>query len=190
MQDRISNDLINISTKLLTSTAQGEIVKLASELNAVIEKALELENSGNISNNQKTLSATIKFTKDEVDMMSKTFKKEFIANGCVGRTIKRPSGKRSFCYEIRYRRNGYNISVSSTNINIAKKLFIAATKNLEAPETLAKNKTKFGAIVDEWLEYKKGKCLSATGRTSSATQSAILRKNGEKNRLKTFAQLI
>ena len=77
--------------------------------------------------------------------------------GCVGRTIKRPSGKRSFCYEIRYRRNGYNISVSSTNINIAKKLFIAATKNLEAPETLAKNKTKFGAIVDEWLEYKKGK---------------------------------
>lgn len=157
MQDRISNDLINISTKLLTSTAQGEIVKLASELNTVIEKALELENSGNISNNQKTLSATIKFTKDEVDMMSKTFKKEFIANGCVGRTIKRPSGKRSFCYEIRYRRNGYNISVSSTNINIAKKLFIAATKNLEAPETIAKNKTKFGAIVDEWLEYKKGK---------------------------------
>ena len=139
MQERISNDLINISATLLTATERAEIVKLASELNAVIEKAMEIENTGkSYLNDKKTLSATIKFKKEEVDMMSKTFKKEFIANGCVGRVIKRPSGKRSFCYEIRYRRNGYNLSVSSTNVETARKLFIAATKNLDTPEALAK----------------------------------------------------
>ena len=85
MQERISNDLINISATLLTATERAEIVKLASELNAVIEKAMEIENTGkSYLNDKKTLSATIKFKKEEVDMMSKTFKKEFIANGCVG----------------------------------------------------------------------------------------------------------
>lgn len=162
MQRKISNDLINISSKLLTANARGEIVGLASELNAVIEKALEIENTGDITNNQKTLSATIKFTKEEIDMMSKTFKNEFIANGCVGRIIKRPSGKKSFCYEIRYRRNGYNISVSNNNINVAKRLFIAATKNLKTPEALAKNKLKFGTIIDEWINYKRNKIAYQT----------------------------
>lgn len=163
MQEKISNNLINISATLLTATERGEIVKLASELNAVIEKAIEIEKLGNINlNDKKTLSATIKFSKEEIDMMSKTFKKEFIANGCVGRVIKRPSGKKSFCYEIRYRRNGYNITVSNNDLHIAKKLFIAATKNLDSPEALAKNKLKFGNIVDEWLEYKKGKIANQT----------------------------
>ena len=45
--------------------------------------------------------------------MPKTFKKEFIANGAVAHVIKRPSGKHTFIYEIRYRRNGYNISASA-----------------------------------------------------------------------------
>ena len=163
MQERISNDLINISATLLTATERAKIKKLASELNAVIEKAMEIENTGkSYLNDKKTLSATIKFKKEEVDMMSKTFKKEFIANGCVGRVIKRPSGKRSFCYEIRYRRNGYNLSVSSTNVETARKLFIAATKNLDTPEALAKNKLKFGNVIDEWLDYKKGKIAYQT----------------------------
>ncbi len=89
--------------------------------------------------------------------MSKTFKKEFIANGCVGHVIKRPSGKKGCYYEIRYRRNGYNITSSNSDLQTAKNLFIQATKNLDSPEKLAQNKLKFGTIVNEWLEYKKGK---------------------------------
>lgn len=166
MQSKISNDLINISTMLLTATARGEIIRLAGELNAVIEKAMEIENTGNITPpNKKALSATIKFTKEEIDMMSKTFKKEFIANGCVGHLIKRPSGKRSFCYEIRYRRNGYNISVSNKDIKIAKTLFIEATKHLQTPEQKKKEKIQFGTITDEWLIYKKGKIANKTWKS-------------------------
>ena len=139
---------------------RSEIIKLASELNDLICKAIEMENAGTLAlpkEKEKTLSAEIKFTKEEVDMMSKTFKKEFIANGCVGHVIKRPSGKKGCYYEIRYRRNGYNITSSNADLQTAKKLFIETTKNLDSPEKLAQNKLKFGTIVNEWLEYKKGK---------------------------------
>lgn len=94
--------------------------------------------------------------------MSKTFKKEFIANGLSGRIIKRESSKHSICYEIRYRRNGYNISVSNNDLNLAKKLFITATKNIESPEQLAKSKLKFCNFANEWLKYKHGKIAEET----------------------------
>lgn len=163
MRGKLSDELINISTMLLTANARGEVIRLAGELNAIIEKAINLENTENvIQDNKKTSSATIKFTKLEIDKMSKTFKKEFIANGCVARIIKRPSGKNTFCYEIRYRRNGYNISVSNTDLNKAKELFVVATNNLESPINTAQGKLKFGVILGEWLNYKKGKIAEQT----------------------------
>ena len=58
---------------------------------------------------QKAVSTKLQFKMKEIAKLSKTFKKEFIANGLVAHVIKRESGKRGFFYEIRYRRNGYNI---------------------------------------------------------------------------------
>lgn len=160
---RLSQDLINISTMLMVARNRGEIIGLAGELNAAVVKAMEIEKTGiNPDEKRMTASTTIKFTQKEIDKMSKTFKKEFIANGCVARIIKRPSGKKGTYYEIRYRRNGYNISVSNKDLNKAKELFIAATFNLESPENLAKKQLLFGTIADEWLEYKKNKIASQT----------------------------
>ena len=51
-----------------------------------------------------------KFTNKEINQMPKTFRKEFRADGCTARIRKKPSGKNGYLYEIRYRRNGYNIS--------------------------------------------------------------------------------
>lgn len=112
--------------------------------------------------NKKTVSTTIKFTKKEVDAMSKTFKKAFIANGMAAKIIKRPSGKNGFYYEIRYRRNGYNITISNADLTLAKKLFIETVKHLDSPEQLAKSKLKFSNIADEWLAYKHGKIAEET----------------------------
>lgn len=165
MDNKFSDNLINFSNMLMLVHDKGEIVKLASQLNDLICKAIEMENAGTLSLPQektKTLSAEIKFTKEEIDMMSKTFKKEFIANGCVAHIIKRPSGKNGFYYEIRYRRNGYGITVGNKDLSTAKKLFIEKTKQLESPEKLAINKLKFGNIIEEWLEYKKGKVTTKT----------------------------
>ena len=165
MKDKFSDNLINFSNMLMLAHDRGEIIQLANKLNNLICKAIEMENAGELSLPQektKTLSAEIKFTKEEIDMMSKTFKKEFIANGCVAHIIKRPSGKNGFYYEIRYRRNGYVITVGNKDLSTAKKLFIEKTKYLGAPQTISRNKLKFGTIVEEWLEYKKGKVIKST----------------------------
>ncbi len=116
----------------------------------------------NKTNDKKTSSAKIKFTKKEIESMSKTFKREFIANGMAAHIIERPSGKRGSFYEIRYRRNGYDIAVSNKELKTAKAMFIEATQNLPPPESLAKNKFSFGSIADEWLKYKHGKVAEDT----------------------------
>lgn len=114
------------------------------------------------ADNKKTVSTVLKFSKKEVDAMSKTFKKEFIANGLAARIIKRPSGKHGAYYEIRYRKNGYNITISNADLKMAKKLFIEATKLLDSPELMAKNRLKFCNIADEWIKYKHGKIAEDT----------------------------
>ena len=124
--------------------------------------------SGNLANNENgqslqsenTRSQNIIFTKQEVSRMDKTFKKHFILNGYVAHVIKRPSGKNGFYYEIRYRRNGYNIYAASTDINEAKLIFLEKT----LPENIGKylvvrQKTGFNLLEEifaEWYQYKKG----------------------------------
>jgi integrase len=117
---------------------------------------------GKRNNGKKTSSAKIKFTKKEIESMSKTFKREFIANGMAAHIIERPSGKHGSFYEIRYRRNGYDIAVSNKDLKTAKAMFIEATHNLPPPESLSKNKFSFGSIADEWLKYKHGKVAEDT----------------------------
>ena len=60
----------------------------------------------------------------EILSMPKTFRKEFRTEGCTAHVRKRRSGKNNWNYEIRYRRNGYNITVSSNYLDEAKRKFI------------------------------------------------------------------
>lgn len=153
---KLSEELIAITTMLLTASGRGELVKLAGDLNSVVLKAMEMEKTAGLPAEKKqALSATIKFTDEEIKGMSKTFKKEFIANGCVAHIIKRPSGKNGIYYEIRYRRNGYNITVSNKNLKTAKKMFVERTMRLDEPVKV--KIITFGEMTDEWLKYKEGK---------------------------------
>lgn len=146
---------------LMTATERGELIRLAGELNSTVLKVMEIEKTaGTPAEKKKALSATIKFTDEEIKGMSKTFKKEFVANGCVAHIIKLPSGKSGFFYEIRYRRNGYNISVSNKNLKTAKKIFAEATTKLDEPKK--PKAITFGQMTDEWLAYKKGKVVDHT----------------------------
>ena len=158
MKQTLSEELIAMSAMMLTASSRGEIVALSSKMNELVQQAMEAERCG-MQKREKTLSATIKFSKDEVAQMSKTFKKEFIGSGLVAHIIKRPSGKNGFYYEIRYRRNGYNISVSNKDLAVAKKLFIERTHTLEKkPGSVL----TFGKITEEWFSYKKGKVADKT----------------------------
>lgn len=73
----------------------------------------------------------LEFGRKELSQMPKTFRKEFRTDGCSARVRKKQSGKHTWCYEIRYRRNGYNIAVSSTNLETAKQKFIEALKTAD-----------------------------------------------------------
>ena len=79
----------------------------------------------------KAVSSLLHFTYKEIKNMATTFKKVFIANGLCAHVLKKPSGKNSYCYEIRYRANGYCIIASSSNLQKAKEKFLAKTTPTE-----------------------------------------------------------
>ncbi len=160
MQEKLSDTLISISNTLMLAQDRTDAVRLAGGLNDAILRAIEMENASKSnapSQKTKTLSTSIKFTMKEIEKMSKTFKREFIANGLAARVIKRPSGKRGFYYEIRYRRNGYNLRAANKDLAVAKALFVELTKNLKSPAEHADKNLEFGFIANEWLKYKNGK---------------------------------
>ena len=96
--------------------------------------------------------------------MPKTFKKEFITNGLAAHVLKRKKRKNAISFEIRYRRNGYNICVAASTIETAKEKFIQATlpENIEKyrKKHISANKTAEKTIKSvglEWLKSKDGK---------------------------------
>ena len=161
---KMSDELTLLTAKLMLCKGQREIIELSAEFGKLIEKIIEQETSAppSMKPKEKSITATIKFTRQEVADMAKTFKKEFIANGLVARIIKRQSGKRSFVYEIRYRRNGYNISASSTDLQEAKYKFLEMTKPKNIDQyykTTAQRrngKATLQAVGLEWLHSKQG----------------------------------
>ena len=72
-----------------------------------------------------------RFSAKELSLMPKTFRKEFRTQGCTAHIRKRRSGKNGWNYEIRYRRNGYNITASANNLDQAKHKFIEMLGNAE-----------------------------------------------------------
>lgn len=157
---KMSNELIVLTTKLMMVNSRSEALKLSAEFNAVAEKIIQIENSENAELHTKSATTTLKFTKQEISKMAETFKKEFIANGLVARIIKRESGRNTFCYEIRYRSNGYNISASSTDLKTAKLKFLKKTTANEIDKYRCKKyKNAINLLEDvfeEWYKYKQG----------------------------------
>ena len=119
--------------------ASNYIAKLALEQNGAEKVNLAIQSllstytknvTLNIQENEEllpTVSTPLIFTKKEIKNMAKSFKKVFIANGLCAHILKKPSGKNTFCYEIRYRANGYCIVVSSTSLQKAKEKFLEKT---------------------------------------------------------------
>ena len=95
----------------------------------------------NVKNQGLDVVSELKFTNKEINQMPKTFRKEFRADGCTARIRKKQSGKNGFIYEIRYRRNGYNISVSNKNLEEAKRLLIPQLTTAKDYETTNTRRT-------------------------------------------------
>ena len=76
----------------------------------------------------------LKFDKTEVSKMPTNFKKYFRAEGCTVYYRKRMRSKYSCSYEARYRRHGYNISISGPSLAVVKERFIEAVKAADASD--------------------------------------------------------
>ena len=105
-----------------------------------------------------------RFSAKELSLMPKTFRKEFRTQGCTAHVRKRRSGKHGWNYEIRYRRNGYNITASANNLDQAKHKFI---EMLNSAEKCVKNKertipTTFDKFSNYYFEkfYKRKVCTT------------------------------
>ncbi len=69
--------------------------------------------------------------------MPKSFRTTFKEQGCTVCYRKRTNGRYICSYEIRYRRNGYNISVSAPTLQEAKKKFLDAIQAADEPQAAA-----------------------------------------------------
>ena len=110
-----------------------------------------------------------RFSTKELSLMPKTFRKEFRTQGCTAHVRKRRRGKHGWNYEIRYRRNGYNITASANNLDQAKHKFI---EMLNSTEKCVENKertipTTFDKFSNYYFEkFYKRKVTPSTHRTA------------------------
>ena len=112
------------TTRVVLKAAADSITleKLNTLTNGQVAPILEKKTNSDNENSE------VKFSAKEISLMPKTFRKEFRTDGCTARVRKKKSGKQTWCYEIRYRRNGYDIAVSSNDLDKAKAKFIEALK--------------------------------------------------------------
>ena len=110
----------------------GEIEKISEELAAELRQPAPMIENGDRACAppplEKDICGFLKFTDKEISKMPKSFRHTFIAEGKVVFYRKRKRGKLygAITYEARYRRHGYNISVSAANLEDLKTRFIEA----------------------------------------------------------------
>lgn len=95
-------------------------------------------------------TAFLELSKKELSKMPKWFVKIYkLKGGKVAHIRQKPNGT----YEIRYRRDGLNISVGSKNLADAKERFIQALCDARTKEM--NDKTFFGQFAKQWLDVVK-----------------------------------
>lgn len=127
-------------------------------LEQLLQKIGNLETQLAASSSQEkkviTESGFLKFTDKEISKMPKTFRQSFRINGCVAHVRKRCDWRYKCSYEIRYARNGYNISVSATTLEEAKRRFIERINTVtpQLQNTTVRIPTKFDDFAMYWFE--------------------------------------
>ncbi len=107
----------------------------------------------------------LKFTEKEISKMPKSFRRTFIAEGKVIFYRKRKRGKlyAAATYEARYRRHGFNISVSAGTLEELKARFIEKLHELELGESLPKVPNTFHEFATYYFEnFRKRKVKPMT----------------------------
>lgn len=107
------------------------------------------------------------FTQGEINKMPLQFRKEYRIDGTVIRCRKRQSGKSSFTYEMRYRRDGYNVTATAKSLDECKAKFLTKLQEADKQNKKEENeKTKLITFATYYFEtFKKRKVSEETYRT-------------------------
>lgn len=143
----------------------GEIIRISGELAAMVstDNKKEVTAQNGATPLQEDFCGFLKFTDKEISKMPKSFRHTFIAEGKVIFYRKRKRGKlyAATTYEARYRRHGFNISVSAANLEDLKVRFIEALHALERGDV--KVPTTFHEFAMYYFEnFRKRKVKPAT----------------------------
>lgn len=123
----MNETLITLASKLILASTTGDqmnVDSISNELSAALTNQKDKGEQSSPFDFYSDNVGFLKFTKQEILKMPKTFRKEFRTQGCTAHVRKRKSGKHSWNYEIRYRRNGYCVEASANSIDEAKRKFI------------------------------------------------------------------
>ena len=104
----------------------------------------------------------LKFTNEEIRQMPKTFKKEFRIDGCTCKLRIRQSGKNTETYELRYRRNGYNISACGKTKEEVKENFIRKLKTAKPTRQAVSTSQDFCAFAEYYFHNYRVKKVTET----------------------------
>lgn len=130
----------------------------------------------------------VEFTDEEIKTMPKTFKKLLIINDKRCRLRTHASGKNTTTYEIRFRRDGFDISASGKTIELAKANFIeklkTATPN-EKDNTAAAIRSTFHSFATYYFEnFRKEKVAEKTFKTDINRYNRYLKPHFEETPIK------
>ncbi len=144
--------LLSLASKLILAITAGDV----REIKNILDKLAAQIDSSNCENAEnpaflKDETGFLNFTNKEISKMPKSFRHTFIAEGKVICYRKRKRGKVSCSYEARYRRHGYNISISATNLIDLKGRFIDALHAAESGSTALKVPTNFDEFALYWF---------------------------------------
>lgn len=122
-----NNEKRDEAVQLIFSSNMGNVN--AGQQNASKFYQAEQKYNGEMKSVDGTIE--LEFTKKEIGQMPERFQKVFILQNKIVRCRRRKSGRNATNYEIRYRREGFNISVSSNDPELAKEKFIQALQEAE-----------------------------------------------------------
>lgn len=160
----INQSILTLASKLILASTmddEKELQRVSAELAAELNK----ENSGESTPPAlyKDEVGFLNFTNKEISKMPKAFRHTFIAEGKVICYRKRKRGKISCSYEARYRRNGYNLSVSAKNLIELKDKFIEALHEHDQSNVFPKVPTTFHEFATYYFEtFRKRKVSKET----------------------------
>ena len=107
---------------------------------------------------------SVSFTEKELFYMPLQFRKEYRMDGTVVRCRKRPTGYNKFTYEMRYRRDGYNVTATAKSLEECKSKFLAKLKEADKQVKEKTNTTtKLKTFAIYYFEnFKKRKVAEST----------------------------